>query len=188
MSREVHGLQQRHCSGGRRTAFCRPRTVQGISWIKGLQIVNGGQTTATIFFAKRKYSEIDLASVFVPAKIIVMNDQDEARRRLSSLTSHGTRTVRTQYASRTSRRTSRSMSRSNGCLCRCTARMVYRVGSTSVPRKLQHDAVPRGHHAKPAQGPEGGNPSRRITKTDLAKYINAWDQKPDLVSMGSQKN
>jgi hypothetical protein len=47
--------------------------VQHISWIKGLQIVNGGQTTATIFFAKRKYSEIDLASVFVPAKIIVMN-------------------------------------------------------------------------------------------------------------------
>ena len=30
--------------------------------------------------------------------------------------------------------------------------------------------------------------SRKITKTDLAKYISAWDQKPDLVSLGSQKN
>jgi hypothetical protein len=29
---------------------------------------------------------------------------------------------------------------------------------------------------------------RRITKTDLAKYLNAWDKKPDIVSLGSQKN
>jgi hypothetical protein len=27
-----------------------------------------------------------------------------------------------------------------------------------------------------------------MTKTDLAKYLNAWDMKPDIVSLGSQKN
>jgi hypothetical protein len=31
-------------------------------------------------------------------------------------------------------------------------------------------------------------PSRKITKTDLAKYLNAWDCKPEVVSLGSQKN
>jgi hypothetical protein len=30
--------------------------------------------------------------------------------------------------------------------------------------------------------------SRKITKTDLAKYLNVWDGRPDLVSFGSQKN
>ncbi len=30
--------------------------------------------------------------------------------------------------------------------------------------------------------------SRKISKTDLAKYLNAWDGKPHLVSFGSQKN
>ena len=30
--------------------------------------------------------------------------------------------------------------------------------------------------------------SRRITKTDLAKYLNAWAQRPDSVSFGTQKN
>jgi hypothetical protein len=30
--------------------------------------------------------------------------------------------------------------------------------------------------------------SRKMTKTDLAKYLNAWGQKPHLVSLGSQKN
>jgi hypothetical protein len=29
---------------------------QGIAWLKGLQIVNGGQTTASLYFTKKKYS------------------------------------------------------------------------------------------------------------------------------------
>ena len=29
----------------------------GISWIKGMQIVNGGQTTASLFFSKKKYPD-----------------------------------------------------------------------------------------------------------------------------------
>ncbi len=33
------------------------------------------------------------------------------------------------------------------------------------------------------------NPThQRFTKTDLAKYENSWDQMPDIVSLGSQKN
>ena len=31
-------------------------------------------------------------------------------------------------------------------------------------------------------------PARRITKTDLAKYVTAWDKRADIVSLGSQKN
>jgi hypothetical protein len=29
--------------------------------------------------------------------------------------------------------------------------------------------------------------SRKITKTELAKYVMAWDMKPDVVSLGTQK-
>lgn len=31
-------------------------------------------------------------------------------------------------------------------------------------------------------------PSQKFTKTDLAKYVNSWDQLPHLVSRGAQKN
>lgn len=31
----------------------------GIAWLKGMQIVNGGQTTASLYFAKKKYPETD---------------------------------------------------------------------------------------------------------------------------------
>jgi hypothetical protein len=49
----------------------------GIAWLKGLQIVNGGQTTASIYFAKKRYpADVDLSQVRVPAKIIVMKNKD----------------------------------------------------------------------------------------------------------------
>jgi hypothetical protein len=48
----------------------------GVLWLKEMQIVNGGQTTASIYFTKRKNPEIDLRRVHVPAKIIVLRLQD----------------------------------------------------------------------------------------------------------------
>jgi hypothetical protein len=33
----------------------------GIAWLKGLQIVNGGQTTASIYFAKKKFPRLTSA-------------------------------------------------------------------------------------------------------------------------------
>jgi hypothetical protein len=35
---------------------------------------------------------------------------------------------------------------------------------------------------------ESISPGRKITKTDLAKFLCAWRQRPDLVSLGGQKN
>ena len=51
--------------------------------------------------------------------------------------------------------------------------LLLRDGTTPARLKAIKDAIP---------------PARRITKTDLAKYINAWDRKPDIVSLGNQKN
>jgi hypothetical protein len=51
--------------------------------------------------------------------------------------------------------------------------LLAREGNTPARLKALKEAIP---------------PARRITKTDLAKYLNAWDCKPDIVSMGSQKN
>ena len=48
----------------------------GILWLKGMQIVNGGQTTASIYFTKRKNPEVDLGRVRVPAKVIILRSDD----------------------------------------------------------------------------------------------------------------
>ena len=48
----------------------------GIVWLKGMQIVNGGQTTASLYFTKKKAPDVNLSRVRVPAKIIILRSLD----------------------------------------------------------------------------------------------------------------
>ena len=51
----------------------RPMGDQEFLWLKGMQIVNGGQTTASIYFSpKKRIQKIDLKRVRIPAKVIVL--------------------------------------------------------------------------------------------------------------------
>lgn len=163
----------------------------GIAWLKGLQIVNGGQTTASIYFAKRRYpAEVDLSRVRVPAKIIVMKGRDPLTE--EALVSDISRFANTQNTVRQSDLSANKpfhvevekLSLSVYCpdgvgrwfYERATgsySTLLSREGNTPSKLKPLKDAIP---------------PSRKVTKTDLAKYINAWNKKPDIVSKGSQKN
>jgi len=162
----------------------------GIAWLKGLQIVNGGQTTASIYFAKRKYPETDLSRVRVPAKIIIMRAQDSAKE--EALVSDISRFANTQNAVRQSDLSANKpfhveiekLSRSVYCpdgvgqwfyerAAGSYNTLLAREGSTPAKLKAMKEAIPA---------------ARRVTKTDLAKYITAWDRRPDIVSLGSQKN
>jgi hypothetical protein len=162
----------------------------GISWIKGLQIVNGGQTTASIYFTKRRYPDTDLSRVRVPAKIIVMHAQEPAKE--ESLISDISRFANSQNAIRQSdlsankpfhveiERLSRTIYCPDGVgqwfyerAAGSYNTLLARDGTTPAKLKALKEAIPT---------------ARRITKTDLAKYINAWQKKPDIVSLGNQKN
>ena len=162
----------------------------GIAWLKGLQIVNGGQTTASIYFAKKRFPETDLSKVRVPAKIIVMRVQDLVKE--EALVSDISRFANSQNAVRQSDLSANKpfhvevekLSLSVYCpdgvgrwfyerAAGSYNTMLARDGTTPTRLKALKDAIP---------------PARRITKTDLAKYVTAWDKRPDIVSLGSQKN
>jgi len=163
---------------------------QGIAWLKGLQIVNGGQTTASLYFTKKKYPETDLSHVRVPAKIIVMKVQDSTKE--EALVSDISRYANSQNAVRQSDLSANKpfhveiekLSRSVYCpdgvgqwfyerAAGSYKTLLSREGNTPARLKALKDAIPS---------------ARRVTKTDLAKYLNSWDRKPDIVSRGSQKN
>ena len=165
-------------------------SAAGISWLKGLQVVNGGQTTASLYFTKKKYPETDLSRVRVPAKIIVMKSQDATKE--EALVSDISRFANSQNAVRQSDLSANKpfhveiekLSRSVYCpdgigqwfyerAAGSYNTLLAREGTTAAKLKNLKEAIP---------------PARRITKTDLAKYLNAWDRKPDVVSLGSQKN
>lgn len=162
----------------------------GIAWLKGLQIVNGGQTTASLYFTKKKYPSTDLSHVRVPAKIIVMKTTDASKE--EALVSDISRFANSQNAVRQSDLSANKpfhveiekLSRSIYCpdgvgqwfyerASGSYNTLLTREGSTPAKLKALKDAIPT---------------ARRITKTDLAKYLTAWDRKPDIVSLGSQKN
>lgn len=162
----------------------------GIAWLKGLQIVNGGQTTASLYFTKKKYPSTDLSHVRVPAKIIVMKTTDALKE--EALVSDISRFANSQNAVKQSDLSANKpfhveiekLSRSIYCpdgvgqwfyerASGSYNTLLTREGATPAKLKALKDAIPT---------------ARRITKTDLAKYLTAWDRQPDIVSLGSQKN
>lgn len=162
----------------------------GILWLKGMQIVNGGQTTASIYFTKKKNPDIDLKRVQVPAKVIILKLQDHIEE--EALISDISKYANSQNSVRQSdlsankpfhvemEKLAMSIYRPDGVgrwfyerAAGSYKTMLMREGTTPAKLKNLKLAIP---------------PTRKITKTDLAKYLNAWDQMPDSVSFGAQKN
>lgn len=162
----------------------------GIASLSGMQIVNGGQTTASIYFTERKERHIDLSRVRVPAKIIVMRVHDPVAE--EALISDISRYANSQNAVKVSdlfanrpfhielEKLALSTYLPDGVGRWFYERasgsynvMLSREGNTPARLKALKDAIP---------------PSRKVIKTDLAKYVHAWGLKPHLVSLGSQKN
>jgi hypothetical protein len=162
----------------------------GILWLKGMQIVNGGQTTASIYFTKKRSPEIDLSRVRVPAKIIRLRSDDR-------LAEEGLVSDISKYAN----------SQNSVKLSDLSANKPYHVKIEQLSLTTYcPDGVTRWFYERASGGystmlaREGTTParlkklkndipsSRKITKTDLAKFLNAWDRKPHIVSFGAQKN
>ncbi len=165
--------------------------IPGISWVKGMQIVNGGQTTASLYFTKDKFKETDLSLVRVPAKIIILNidDQDREEELIADISNYANsqNTVR------------RSDLQSNKPYHIEIEKLADRVICPDGVGQWFYERSSGSYNTKLAR--EGTTPAklkrlkkdiiptwRRITKTDLAKFLNSWEQKPHIVSLGAQKN
>jgi hypothetical protein len=163
----------------------------GILWLKGMQIVNGGQTTASIYFSKKKSPEIDLSHVRVPAKIIVLRSQDAVAE--ESLISDISRFANSQNSVKQSDLSANKpfhieiekLSMTTYCPDG-VGRWFYEraAGSYSTMLAREGTTPARLKHLKQVVVP----PARKFTKTDLAKFVNAWNGRPDIVSLGMQKN
>lgn len=163
----------------------------GIAWLKGMQIVNGGQTTASIYFSKKKFPEIDLSRVRVPAKIIVLKTSDEVAEEalISDVSKYANSQNSVKQSDLSANKPFHVELEKLSLTTYCpdgVGRWFYERASGSYSTLLAREGTTP---AKLKRLKEVVIPtSRKITKTDLAKFINAWDQNPDEVSLGSQKN
>jgi len=159
---------------------------QGITQLRGLQIVNGGQTTASIHRAK-KQDKCDLSRVGVQAKITIVTAEH-----LESLVPNISRYSNTQNKVN---ETDFSANHPFHVLLQQLSERVWAPGETT--RWFYERA--RGQW-EVARSREGTTPARkkafdvrtprkqRIDKALLARSENSWNQKPHIVSRGGQKN
>jgi hypothetical protein len=162
----------------------------GILWLKGMQIVNGGQTTASIYFSKKKSADIDLARVRVPAKLIILRSTDAIAE--ESLISDISRYANSQNSVKQSDLSANKpfhvemekLAMTTYCPDG-VGRWFYERAAGSYNTMLSREGTTQ---AKLKKLKESIPSSRKITKTDLAKFLNAWNKRPDLVGLGAQKN
>jgi hypothetical protein len=163
---------------------------QGILGMEGIQIVNGGQTTASLYFTKKKNPSADLSRVRVPAKIVVMNSMQPAQEEL--LVSQISRFANSQTAVKVSDLSANrpfhvEMEKlADTIFCADgESRWYYERTAGSYNVLL----VKAGERAAKLKHLQKTIPTKRkITKPELAKYLNTWDGRPHIVNLGSQKN
>lgn len=160
-----------------------------VTRLKNLQIVNGGQTTASIHAASRK-KDIDLSRVFVQMKLSIVDPEQalEVVPRISEYANSQNRVnaadffanhpfhVRMEGFSRRIYAPSPDGSFRESKWFYERARGQYqdaRAHLTSAQRRKFDLEYPR---------------RQMFSKTDLAKFMMLWRGQPDVVSKGAQKN
>ncbi len=157
--------------------------------IRDMQIVNGGQTTASIFNAAHdKKSPAELEKVFVQMKVSVISqpdDMDEIVPRISAFANTQNKIQVADFSA-------------NDPFHRRIEEL-----SRTIWAPAQSGMKPQNWFYERARGQYADMLSQEtttlrkkqfkeshplFTKTDLAKYENTWDQLPFQVSEGAQKN
>ena len=160
-----------------------------IKKIRDMQIVNGGQTTASIYNAKKdKKLNADLSKVYVQMKLSVISsaeDMDEIVPKISAFANTQNKIQMADFSA-------------NDPFHRKIEEL-----SRTIWAPAQGGQKPKNWFYERARGQYADMLSKEtttkrraeyklihpvFTKTDLAKYENSWDQLPYQVSEGAQKN
>lgn len=158
--------------------------------ITDLQIVNGGQTTASLFYATQATKDLPLDDVFVQMKLVVVTPEDAA-----DMVPRISRYANSQNAVREDDFFSNSPFHvkmeelSKTILAPAKSGLNYQTKWYYERTRGQYLNERNRRMSAEQKKFEAEFPQRQlITKTDAAKYVVAWEQQPHLVSAGAQKN
>jgi hypothetical protein len=158
--------------------------------LRNLQIVNGGQTTASLFHARLK-DKASLDRVYVQMKLSVIKDQDTANEIIPKISEYANSQNRINAADffanspfhlRVEDLSRRQWAPSNDGGALQTHWFYERARGQYA--NAQAALSPSDRRKFQLQNPK----SQLITKTDLAKFENSWAGLPHIVSLGAQKN
>jgi len=155
-----------------------------IESLEDFQIVNGGQTTATIYFSKK--DGMDISKIKVMAKINVAKktdekDLDELISNISKFSNAQSRVSKVDLRSRNPQLI-KLKSLSDSVLTPSGSRWFFDRAKGEFNTKLRFAG-----NAKKTLIKKEFPPAKRFSKELLAKYFSAWGDKPYLVKKGGEK-
>ena len=161
-----------------------------VARIDDLQIVNGGQTTASLAAALHR-DRADLSRVAVQMKLTIVGPEtmDELVPYISQYSNTQNRITGADFSSNAPFHIAiEGLSRSIWAPApEGTQRQThwfYERARGQFADELARARTPARQREFKTKNP----PSQKITKTDLAKFENSWEQRPHMVSLGAEKN
>jgi len=173
-----------------------------VTKIENMQIVNGGQTTAAIYFSPREkgsikglneekyFKDIDLQKVYVQMKLTVVGDKETSDAMKSNIATFANSQNSIQLSDLVSNHPFHLNIESR------SRNQLVPSGEDGIPTKWFYERA-RGQYntqKRALAGPqirkfEMEYPKHQVfSKTDMAKYENTWRMKPHIVKRGAQAN
>jgi hypothetical protein len=174
--------------------YVETRMSEGQMYITNLsdfQIVNGGQTTASLYHTEKTQKGVDLSSVYVQMKLTVIKDQVQKNIEVPFIA---------RFANSQNKITDLDLSSNNQYLVRIEelSRRKYMVDSDKPNQPYlwffeRINGQYRENSGKLSDKLQKefkikNPPEKKFVKSDVSKFINLWDLEPHNVSLGAQKN
>jgi hypothetical protein len=161
-----------------------------ITSITDFQIVNGGQTTASLFHTEKKF-KADLTNIFVQMKLTVIKDVEKKNIEVPNIS---------RFANSQNKISELDLSSNNPFFVKIEelSRKKYVTNRENNSQQVlwyfervtgqYKESLNKLSISQQKAFKEKNPPSNKIVKSDIAKYINLWELEPYFVSQGSQKN
>ena len=162
-----------------------------ITRLKDFQIVNGGQTTASLYHTQKKFKDADLTKIFVQMKLTVIKDREQknievpnisrfanSQNKVSELDLSSNNPYFVQIENLSRKKTVDNPENRN------LPRYWFFERANGQYRETLNKLTPAQQRAFKEQNPT----SLKFVKSDIAKFINGWELEPHYVAQGSQKN
>jgi len=162
-----------------------------ITKLNDFQIVNGGQTTASLYHTQKKYKDADLSSIFVQMKLTVIKDVDKKNTEVPNIS---------RYANSQNKVTELDLSSNNPYFVKIESlsRKKYVINPENKNQSVlwffervkgqYRESINKLTPSMQRKFKEQNPTKLKFVKSDIAKYINLWELKPYMVARGSQKN
>ncbi len=162
-----------------------------ITKLNDFQIVNGGQTTASLYHTQKKFKDADLSKTFVQMKLTIIKNREQKNIEVPNIA---------RFANSQTKVTELDLSSNNPFFVHIEnlSRKKYVVNPDNKNQSFlwffertngqYRETINKQGITQQKKFKEQNPSNLKFVKSDIAKFINLWDLEPHYVSQGSQKN